>query len=169
MIVSLIAAVAANGIIGKDNDLVWDLPVDMKFFKETTKGHVVIMGRRNYDSIPPKWRPLPGRTNVIVTRQSNYEAPGCQIVHSLKEAMECAASVGETEAFIIGGGQIYAEALRLGMANRMYITKLDAPFVGDTYFPLFDVNDWKETLLGVHESDEKHVCGFSIYQYDKNS
>jgi len=167
MIVSLIAAVAANGVIGKDNDLVWDLPVDMNFFKETTKGHVVIMGRRNYDSIPPKWRPLPGRTNVIVTRQSNFEAPGCQVVHSLNEAIDFAALAGETEAFIIGGGQIYAEALRPGLATRMYITKLDAPFEGDTYFPDFNEDEWKITSTGRHEADEKHLCGFSFFRFDK--
>ena len=90
MVVSLIVAVSENKVIGKDNDLVWHLPTDMKFFKDTTKGHFVIMGRRNYESIPHKYRPLPNRTNVIVTRQDDYKAEGCLLVNSVEEAIELA-------------------------------------------------------------------------------
>jgi len=167
MIVSLIAAVAANQVIGKDNDLVWNLPVDMQFFKETTKGHVVIMGRRNWESIPPKWRPLPGRQNVVVTRQLEFSAEGCLVVHSIDQALELARGLGEKEAFIIGGGQIYAEALRANLVDRMYLTHLDAAFKGDTLFPSFDPSEWTKTVLGSHPRDERHSCGFVFNCFDK--
>ena len=111
MVVSLIVAVSENKVIGKDNDLVWHLPTDMKFFKDTTKGHFVIMGRRNYESIPHKYRPLPNRTNVIVTRQDNYKAEGCLVVNSVEEAIKLAQKSGDKEPFVIGGGQIYKHAI----------------------------------------------------------
>lgn len=167
MKVSIIAAVAANGVIGKDNDLVWDLPVDMQFFKETTKGHVVIMGRRNWDSIPSKWRPLPGRPNVVLTRQQDFSADGCHVVNSIPQALELARQLGEQEAFIIGGGQIYAEALRANLVDTLYLTYLDAAFDGDTHFPPFDPSEWAKTILGNHPRDERHSCGFVFYRFDK--
>ena len=103
MVVSLIVAVSENKVIGKDNDLVWHLPTDMKFFKDTTKEHFVIMGRRNYESIPHKYCPLPNRTNVIVTRQDDYKAEGCLVVNSVEEAIELAQKAGDKEPFVIGG------------------------------------------------------------------
>ena len=111
MIVSLIVAVSENKVIGKDNDLVWNLPTDMKFFKDTTKNHFVIMGRRNYESIPSKFRPLPNRTNVIVSRQEKLEAEGCIVVDSIEKAIELAKVAKDQEPFIIGGGQIYKYAI----------------------------------------------------------
>ena len=107
MKVSLIVAVAENGVIGKDNDLIWHLPKDMRFFKETTMGHHVIMGRKNFESIPHKYRPLPDRTNIVITRQSEYKAEGCIVVNSVETALEIAKNNGDIEHFIIGGGQIY--------------------------------------------------------------
>ena len=112
MRVSIIVAVSENGVIGKDNDLIWHMPTDMKFFKETTKSHHVIMGRKNFESIPHKFRPLPGRTNIIVTRQLDYNAESCIVVNSIEEALLIAKKNGEEEAFIIGGGEIYKLALR---------------------------------------------------------
>ena len=126
MKVSTIAAVASNGVIGKDNDLVWSLPLDMKFFMQTTKGHVVVTGRKNYESIPEKYRPLKGRTNIVVTRNANYVADGAHVVHSLKDALDLARQQGETECFVIGGGQIYRQALEAGWVDAQYITHVDA-------------------------------------------
>ena len=103
MIVSIIVAAAENGAIGKDNDLIWRFPNDTQFFKETTLGHHVIMGRKNFESIPHKYRPLPNRVNIIVTRQDNYTAEECTVVNSIKSALELAKKNGESEAFIIGG------------------------------------------------------------------
>jgi dihydrofolate reductase len=105
MIISLIAAVAQNSVIGKNNDLPWHLPTDMKYFKDTTHGHCVIMGRKNYDSIPPKYRPFEGRTNIVVTKQTSFLAEGCLVVHSIEEALQKAKDLHEQEAFIIGGGK----------------------------------------------------------------
>jgi dihydrofolate reductase len=167
MIVSVIAAIASNGVIGKDNDLVWDLPDDMAFFKQKTKDHHVIMGRRNYESIPHKFRPLPGRPNVIVTHRADYDAPGCTVTGSVEDAIEIARAAGETEAFIIGGGQIYAETLRKDLADRLYLTHLAAPFEGDTYFPKFGITGWQVQHLADHPADSRHACSFIIKQYDR--
>ena len=111
MIVSLIVAASENQVIGKDNDLIWDLPKDMNYFKSTTQGHHVIMGRKNFESIPHKYRPLPNRINVIVTRQSSYEAEGSVVVNSIEEALRIAKEAQDKEPFIIGGGEIYRYAL----------------------------------------------------------
>ena len=132
MIISMIAAVAENGIIGKDNDLVWRLPKDMRYFMDTTKGHHIITGRRNYESIPEKLRPLKDRTNIVVTRDKSYQAPGAVIVHSLQGAIQKAEDDDEQEIFIIGGGEIYLQAL--DMADRLYITQVKESFDGDTHF-----------------------------------
>src|SRR5688572_33100124 len=107
MIISMIAALARNRVIGKNNDLPWKLPDDMKFFMDTTKGHHTIMGRKNYDSIPHKFKPLPNRTNIVVTRQKNFEAPGCTVVDSLNKGLAIAQQNNEPEVFIIGGAEIY--------------------------------------------------------------
>src|SRR5215213_1896787 len=107
MIISLIAALSKNRVIGKNNDLPWQLPDDMKYFMQTTKGHHCIMGRKNYDSIPAKFKPLPLRTNIVVTRQQNLDAPGCIVVDSIEQALAVAAGHSESEVFIIGGAEIY--------------------------------------------------------------
>ena len=134
MKVSLIVAVAKNGVIGKDNDLIWSLPKDMRFFKETTLGHCVIMGRKNFESIPERFRPLPNRINVIITRQSDYQAEGCVVVNSLENALEIAQHNGDEEPFIIGGGQIYKLALDRNLVDKIYLTKVHYSFEGDTFF-----------------------------------
>jgi len=110
MTISLIAALTRNRVIGKNNDLPWHLPDDMKYFMQTTKEHPVIMGRKNYDSIPEKFRPLPNRTNIVVTRQRDFVAPGCKVVHSLEEALDEATNITTDEIFIIGGAEIYRQA-----------------------------------------------------------
>lgn len=167
MQVSIIAAVADNRAIGKDNDLIWHLPDDMKFFKQCTKGHHVIMGRLNYESIPHNYRPLPNRTNIIITRQANYDAPGCIVLGSLDEALEFAKGKGEEEAFIIGGGQIYGLALDTGVVDTMYITHVHAQPEADVFFPKVDLNDWTAHELASHDIDDRHAHSFDIKQYSR--
>ena len=166
MKVSLIVAVAENGVIGKDNDLIWNLPKDMNFFKETTLGHHVIMGRKNFESIPERYRPLSNRTNIIITRQNKYQAEGCVVVNSLEAALEVAQHNGDNEPFIIGGGQIYNLALEANLADKIYLTKVHDSFEGDTFFPELS-EKWKEVSRKEYEADEKHACDFSIITYEK--
>lgn len=166
MIVSLIAALTKNRVIGKNNDLPWHLPDDMKYFMKTTSGHAVIMGRKNYDSIPEKFRPLPNRTNMVVTRNKNLQAPGCLIFHSVEEALNKARSSNEEEAFVIGGAEIYA--LSLPLATRLYLTEIDTELQGDTHFPEIDPQQWKEISRKHHGPDERHVYGFDFVVYEKN-
>jgi dihydrofolate reductase len=167
MIVSLIVAVAENNVIGKDNDLIWHLPKDMAFFKETTLNHYVVTGRKNYESIPPKYRPLKGRTNVVVTRQQDYSEEGCLVVHSIEDGIELAKVNGESECFIIGGGQIYKSVLEKGLVNRLYITHILESFKGDTFFPTLNEGEWEEETLLTHLKDEKNKHSFVIKKYTK--
>ncbi len=166
MIISLIAALTRNRVIGKNNDLPWHLPDDMKYFMQTTKGHHVIMGRKNYDSIPPRYRPLPERTNIVITRQPDFNAPGCIVVHSLRQALDVAGAAGEKEAFVIGGAQIYKEALPY--AHRLYLTEIDTELEGDTYFPDVDLSDWKEIYREHHPADNRHKYAFDFVIYERN-
>jgi dihydrofolate reductase len=167
MKVSIIAAVADNRAIGKDNDLIWHLPRDMRYFKESTEGHHVIMGRMNYESIPHKYRPLPKRPNIIITRQEGYSAPDCTVVSTLQDALDVARKAGETEAFIIGGGQIYDLSLKENVVDTMYITHVHAKPEADVFFPEFDVAAWKENLLMQHAVDDRHEFGFDIVEYSR--
>jgi len=167
MRVSLIAAVADNGIIGKDNDLVWSLPDDMSFFKASTQGRHVIMGRRNFESIPEKYRPLPGRPNVVLSRNADYDAPGAALFTSLYAALDHARAEGEDDAFIIGGGQIYTMALDAGLVDTMYITHVHSEPDGDAFFPEFDPSEWTLTVLDDHPADERHEFPFTICKYDR--
>ena len=137
----MIAAVAENHVIGRDNDLVWRLPDDMKYFMETTQHHHVVMGRKNYESIPHKYRPLPNRVNIIVTQQGHYNAPDCIITDSIEKAIDIARSSQQEEVFIIGGGQVYAQAI--DTADKLYITEIKASFEGDTFFPEIDKSVWQ--------------------------
>jgi dihydrofolate reductase len=168
MRISIIVAVAANGVIGRDNDLVWRLRDDMKFFSETTRGHAVITGRKNYESIPDKFRPLPHRTNIVVTRNASYEAPGAQVVHSLQAALDAAAAAGVTEAFIIGGGEIYRQALERGDVARVLLTHVEAQPDGDTFFDLAAVAEgWNRTSHGRFEADDRNQYAFEIAEYTR--
>lgn len=142
---SLIVAVAQNGVIGDRNALLWHISEDLKHFKALTSGHPVVMGRKTYESLG---RPLPNRTNVVITRQ-NIEIPGCRVVHSLDEAL--ALFPGDEEVFIIGGAQIYAEALP--RADRFYLTRVFHDYEGDTRFPEWDEAQWRLV------SSEAFPCG----------
>ncbi len=167
MIISLIAALSKNRVIGKNNDLPWHLPDDMKYFMQTTKGHHVIMGRKNYDSIPEKFRPLPNRTNIIVTRQKGFRAANCTIAHSVEEGIELANKNHEQEAFVIGGAEIYT--LGFPKAQRLYLTEIDAIIDGDTRFPEFNKQDWSEKSRIHHSADERHKFAFDFVVYERNS
>ena len=168
MIVSMIAAVAKNRVIGKNNQLIWNLPKDMKFFMDSTMGKYIITGRKNYESIPEKYRPLKNRTNIIVTRNHNYIAQGCTVVNSISDGINLARENGEEECFIIGGGQIYQQALEGNMVDKLYITHVDGEFEGDTFFPEVDYNNWKSTLVMSNEADQKNPLDFSVIIYEKS-
>lgn len=163
MIISIIVAVAQNNVIGKDNDLVWNLPDDMSFFKNKTKGHHVIMGRKNYYSIPDKWRPLPGRTNIVITRQPNLSIQGVTVVNSIREAIDIATKSEENEAFIIGGGEIFKQSIDI--ADKIYFTDVKAEFEGDTYFPDINMKTWKEVQRIPHPEDQKHSYAFDFVEF----
>lgn len=165
MDISLIAAVSRNKVIGRNNDLPWHLPDDMKFFMQTTSGHHVIMGRKNYDSLPQKFRPLPNRVNIVVTRQKDFKAPGCTVVNSINEGITIAKEANESELFIIGGAEIYKAALP--NATYLYLTEIRADIDGDTYFPDFDQTEWKEISRKPHSSDEKHKYSFDFVIYQR--
>lgn len=167
MTISLVAAVAQNRVIGKNNDLPWHLPDDMKFFMRTTKGHYVILGRKNYESLPAKFKPLPDRINIVVTRQKHYNAPGCILVNTLEEALRIAQDHDEKEAMVIGGSEIYT--LSLPYAHRLYLTEILAEVAGDVHFPEFNKKEWKEVSRVHHATDERHVYAFDFVVYERTT
>ncbi len=164
--ISIIVAVANNNVIGKDNTLIWHLPADMKFFKEKTSGHCIITGRKNYESIPEKFRPLPNRTNIVITRQKNYEAPGAIVVGSIEEAIEKAKQTTDNEIFIIGGAEIYKQALPY--VDKIYFTKIYHEFNGDVFFPKIETSEWKETSRTKGLIDEKNKYEHDFITFEKN-
>ena len=164
MIISLIAALTKNRVIGKNNDLPWRLPDDMKYFMQTTKGHTVIMGRKNYDSIPERFRPLPNRENAVLTRNTDFTAEGCTVFNSLTACLDYYKNDDRT-VFIIGGGQIYKEALELGVIDEMYVTHVAKTYDAETFFPEIDTSKWKSETVFSQEKDEKHEAGFMTKRY----
>jgi dihydrofolate reductase len=161
--ISLIVAADENNVIGHHGALPWKLPADMKFFRETTKGHPVIMGRKTYASIG---RALPGRQNVVVTRQEDFEAPGCKVVNSLVDAIGVASMAdGNDEIFVIGGGELYREVLP--SADRVYLTRVHASVEGDTTFPELDPKLWKEIARHEHPADAENPQAMTFLVYEK--
>ena len=169
MIVSLIVATPNNLVIGKNNQLIWNLPKDMKFFMDTTTGHPVIMGRKNYESIPEKYRPLKNRLNVIITRNKNYTANGCIVVNNILDSIKALAEKKYEEVFVIGGGEIYKRFLENELIDRMYITHIDESFDGDTFFPVVDYNKWNSKTILIHNKDEKNPHNFKVVVYEKRN
>ncbi len=161
MIVSAIVAVAKNNVIGKNNDIPWYLPADLKYFKAKTLNHHIIMGRKSYESIG---RRLPKRTNIIVTRNPYFIATNCLIVHSVEEALELALDNGEEEAFIIGGAQIYE--LSIPYLDRLYITEVDLEVEGEVFFPELDMTEWKLVSEDPRKAEGKneHDYVFKVYE-----
>jgi dihydrofolate reductase len=157
LIVSLIAAMDNRRGIGIENRLPWRLSADLKRFRELTMGHHIVVGRKTFESIG---KPLPGRQMIVVTRDREFQAAGCDVCNSLAEAIDLASSRGEEEAFIIGGAQIYEQALPL--ADRFYLTLVDAIVEADTFFPAFDPQDWSERETVFHPADEKNQFPFTF-------
>lgn len=151
----IIAAVARNRVIGRDNQLIWNIPEDMAHFKALTSGQTVIMGRKTWDSLPPRFRPLPGRRNIVISRQADYPVPGAELADSLASALALAAS-SEATIFIIGGEQIYQQAMAL--ADRLEITEVDLEPEGDAWFPEIAAVNWKK-------AEKSENPGFSFVTY----
>ena len=162
MIISLLVAMDEHNGIGKNNRLPWHLSADLKRFKALSMGHHVIMGRKTYESIG---RPLPGRVLVIVTRSPDYQAEGCLVAHSLEEALDIARQAGESAAFVIGGGQIFAQALPL--AERIYLTRVHTVSEADVFFPEFDERDWSIQTVSEVPADEKNQFSTTYMVLDK--
>ena len=150
----IIAAVARNRVIGRDNQLIWNIPEDMAHFKALTAGHTVIMGRKTWESLPARFRPLPGRRNIVITRQPDYPAPGAEVADSLENALKLASTA--TTAFIIGGEQIYTQAM--AVADRLEITEVELEPEGDAWFPEIAAVDWEKTA-------KTDSTGFSFVTY----
>lgn len=167
MSISIIAALSQNRVIGKNNDLPWHLPDDMNYFMRTTTGHPVIMGRKNYESLPKKFKPLPNRTNIVITRQTDYAAADCLLAHSMEEGLRLAGSINPDEVFIIGGAEIYEAGFH--NATRLYLTEIQATLEGDTYFPEFDKSNWKEVSRVHHPADTRHAFAFDFVIYEKTN
>lgn len=167
MKVQLIVAMDNERGIGKNNDLMWHLPADMKFFKETTVGHIVVMGRKNFDSIPERFRPLVDRENVVLTRNTDYSAENCQVFHSLEACLKAYENESDRIVFIIGGGQIYQQALALNCVDELFITHVDHVYGADTFFPEIDENSWDSSVVFSHEADEKNAVAFQVKHYTK--
>lgn len=165
MRVNLIVAVGQKGEIGKNNDLLWHLPLDMSYFRKVTTGYPIITGRKNYESIPEKFRPLKNRTNIILTRNDKYQAPGAIVVDSLDRAIAFAKSKDSAEVYIIGGGQIYEEALKNQVVDRMLITKVAGEFDADVLFPNFKDDDWNIRRIAHFNKDERHAYDFEMFSY----
>jgi len=157
MILSLIVAAAENGVIGKDNQLLWRLPDDLKRFKQLTLGHPIIMGRKTFESIG---QPLPGRTSIVITRSSSYEAEGIEVVDSLEKAINKARQQGTGEAFIIGGGEVYREALAGNQVSKIHLTRVQTEIGGDTFFRIPREEDWSTALESEHPVDARHKYAF---------
>ena len=160
--ITVIAAIASNNALGKDNDLIWHLPADLKRFKKVTTGHYILMGRNTYESIG---KPLPNRTTIIITRNKNYFKEGCLIANSLEQAIEM--SKEEAQVFIIGGAQIYKETIAKNLAQQLDITLVHKDFEADVYFPEIDPKIWKEVVRENFEADEKNKLDYSFISYQK--
>ena len=160
MKLALIAAVARNGAIGRDNDLLWKEQLDQRHFAATTRGHAVVMGRRTWESLPPRFRPLPGRRNIVVTRSASFDAPGAETAPSLEAALQRVA--GEARVFVIGGAQLYAQALPL--ADELVLTEIQADLPGDVHFPQWDRNAFEEAARDAHVAADGTRFAFVTYR-----
>ena len=160
--VSLIVAMSANRVIGRDGDLPWHLPVDLRHFKKTTMGHHLIIGRATWDEVG---KPLPGRTMVVVTRNRDFSADGVLIAHSVEEALALARD--DDEPFIGGGAEIYRQALAVDLVDRLYITRVHAHVEGDTFFPPVDLDQWLLADRVDHSADEKNEHPYTFERYDR--
>ncbi|MFT5164819.1 MAG: dihydrofolate reductase [Saprospiraceae bacterium] len=162
MIISAIVAVAKNNVIGRDNDIPWHLPADLKYFKKTTLDHHIIMGRKSFESIG---RPLPKRTNVIITRNPFFIASNCLVTRTVEEALMIARENEESEAFIIGGAQIYD--LTKDHWDRLYLTEVDLEVEGDVLFPELNMDEWTLVSEDPQKADEKNEYDYNFKIYER--
>lgn len=168
MIISAIVAVGLRNEIGGNGDLLWVLPKDMAHFKNTTWGHHVLMGRKSYEALPAKYRPLPGRPNIVLSRDPDLRYDGCKNVTSIEEGIRFAEMNGEDELMIIGGGEIYK--LALPFTDRIYLTRVHGIFPeADTHFPELTMSEWQEVSKQSFPSDEKHAYGFDIIELERKA
>ncbi|WP_313373521.1 dihydrofolate reductase [Chishuiella sp.] len=159
--INIVVAKASNNVIGAKNDLIWHLPNDLKHFKNLTSGHPIIMGRKTYESLG---KPLPNRTNIVITRDSNWTSDGIVKENSLEKAIDTALKIDE-DIYIIGGGNIYKQAMEF--TDILFITEVHHEFDGDTYFPEIDTDDWEEIKRENFKKDEKHPFAYSFVTYQK--
>ena len=162
MIISLIVAASENNSIGKNNQLLWHLPNDLKFFKNTTWGMPVIMGRKTFESVN---KPLPGRINIVITRQADWQAAGVTVARDLQDALKKAADTNCKEVFVIGGGEIYKWALSI--SDIIYLTRVHIQLEGDTFFPLINETNWELESSQDFSADEKHTYAYSFQKWKK--
>lgn len=164
-VVALIAAVASNGVIGRDNAMLWHLPEDMKFFRRITLGTPVIMGRKTWDSLPAAFRPLPRRRNIVVTRNPGWQAPGAEVAHSIEAAL--ALATGEPRVSVIGGAQLYAAALPL--ADELVLTEIDRAFEGDASFPPWPREAFDEISRETHRAEAPNDFDYAFVTYRRKA
>jgi dihydrofolate reductase len=164
MIVSFVVAADENNLIGKDNQLPWHLPADLKFFKNLTTGHCIIMGRKTFESLG---RLLPNRTHVVITRQSDYKHEGVIAVNTIEDAIQSCTAKGEEEVFIIGGAEIFKQAM--GKADRLYLTRIHHKFEGDTWLPEFKEEEWQLVKKENFGPDEKNAFSYSFNLYERKN
>ena len=162
MRISMIVAAGENNVIGRNNDLPWNLPKDMRYFKQTTSDHPVIMGRKTLDSLK---KPLPNRTNIVITRSAELPYEGVVLVADPTEALKVAEKENKEEAFIIGGGEVFKQTLNL--TDRVYLTRVHESFEGDAFFPELPRSQWKLVSAERHETDEKHAYAFTFEVWDR--
>ena len=164
--VTLIAAMADNRVIGRDNQLPWHLPEDLKYFKKVTLGKPIVMGRKTYQSIG---RPLPGRANIVLTRDTSFSAEGVSVYNTIDKALEAATAIatadGVDEVMVIGGAELYQSLL--SRADRLYLTRVHASVEGDAYFPELDWSEWQQTFNEQHTSTSEHILAYSFSRYQR--
>lgn len=162
MKISAIVAASKNWVIGKDNEIPWYVPNDLRYFRRMTLGHHIILGRKNYESIG---KPLPKRTNLIISRDTNFEAPGCHVFNSIDEAIKFAKKNKEDELFICGGGQIYIQTM--DKVDKLYFTEIEAVIEGDVYFPEIDPSEWELISTERNQADDRHEYGYNFMIYER--
>lgn len=164
--VSIIVAASENNVIGIHNHLPWHLPVDMKYFKDTTMGKPIVMGRKSFEELG---KVLPGRPNIMITRQEGYTSPGLIVVPSLEAGIEKAKTFGTDELFVTGGGEIFKMAIEKEIIDRIYLTRVHAEVEGDTFFPAFDQSKWVKVKDELYEKDERHKysMSFQVWEFKK--
>ncbi len=158
--ISFVVAIGQNNVMGKDNAIPWHIPADLKFFKKVTMGHPIVMGRKTYDSIG---KPLPGRENIIMTRNQHYAQEGCTIIHTVEELLKLEEK--NEEVCVIGGAEIFK--ITFPHADRLYLTKINHEFEGDTFFPDFDESEWKIISEEKGPKDEKNPYDYTFFIYER--